>query len=77
MQPKKILLAGLASLIIALASNIAIGDQPHMNNALSSLQAARNQLVEASPNKGGHRERAIALIDQAIDEVNRGINYAD
>jgi len=28
------------------------------------------------PNKGGHRERAIELVDQAINEVNAGIEFA-
>jgi hypothetical protein len=28
------------------------------------------------PNKGGHRERALGLIDQAIGEVQAGMNFA-
>lgn len=56
---------------------MAFGGQPHMFNALSALQEARNELVQAKANKGSHRERAIELIDQAIAETNRGINYAN
>ncbi|WP_204278205.1 hypothetical protein, partial [Escherichia coli] len=40
--------------------------QPNMQAALGSLQAARAELQKATPNKGGHRERAIGFVDQAI-----------
>ena len=33
-------------------------------------------LREATPDKGGHRERAIALIQEAMGEVQAGIDYA-
>jgi len=51
-------------------------DQPHMQAALASLRDARHQLEVAEKNKGGHRERAIELIDSAIDQVKKGIEYA-
>jgi hypothetical protein len=54
----------------------AIGAQPHMNESISLLQSARAELGKATPNKGGHRERAIGLIDQAIGEVRAGIAFA-
>jgi hypothetical protein len=54
----------------------AIGAQPHMNESIAFLQSARAELVAATPNKGGHRERAIGLIDQAISEVRAGIAFA-
>jgi hypothetical protein len=50
--------------------------QPHMEAALDHLQQARVSLDRAEPNKGGHRERAIELVDQAVGEVNAGIEYA-
>jgi hypothetical protein len=40
------------------------------------LQNARAALEHAEPNKGGHRERAIGLVDQAIVQVNEGIEFA-
>src|SRR5262249_61937246 len=46
----------------------AIGAQPHMEATIGILQSARAELVKATPNKGGHRERALGLIDQAIGE---------
>lgn len=65
---------------IALASSLgigyAIGAQPHMEATIALLQNARSELNAATPNKGGHREKALALIDQAIGEVRLGINFA-
>jgi len=57
-------------------ATIAFAAQPHMVNALASLQAARAELVQAVANKGGHRERAIEAVDRAISETRAGISYA-
>jgi hypothetical protein len=54
----------------------AIGAQPHMTASAGLLQSARAELAAATPNKGGHRERALGLIDQAIAEVRAGIAFA-
>lgn len=54
----------------------ATGGQPHMNAALAELRAARSELEAATEGKGGHRERAIALVDEAIVEVQAGIDFA-
>jgi len=50
-------------------------NQPHMRAALGSLQTARNQLQNATADKGGHRAKAIDLVNAAIAEVNRGIAF--
>jgi hypothetical protein len=54
----------------------AIGAQPHMSETITILQSARAELAKATPNKGGHRERALGLIDQAIGEVRAGMAFA-
>ncbi|MBI3701648.1 MAG: hypothetical protein HY242_14545 [Afipia sp.] len=54
----------------------AVAAQPHMAETLTFLQSARGELAAATPNKGGHRERALALIDNAINEVRAGIAFA-
>ena len=54
----------------------AVANQPFMESALADLQDARGNLVSAEPNKGGHRERAIELVDRAIAEVEAGIAFA-
>jgi hypothetical protein len=76
-----IALAGIA-LILAACSDQGYGPNPgygsgrvqgHMVNALNDLQAANNELSQASHDKGGHRVNAIQLVNQAINEVNAGI----
>ncbi|MFH1555925.1 MAG: hypothetical protein ABII76_13840 [Pseudomonadota bacterium] len=54
----------------------ARANQPFMDAALASLRAARANLVQAEPNKGGHRDRAIELVDGAINQVEMGIAFA-
>ena len=51
--------------------------QPMMRAALASLRTAKDQLQKATHDKGGHRLRAIGLIDKAIMEVERGIAFDD
>lgn len=50
--------------------------QPKMQAALASLERARGSLQSAAPNKGGHREQAIRLVDEAIASVRAGMEYA-
>ncbi len=49
--------------------------QPAMKTALAQLRAAKSNLVRATAHKGGHRAKAIALTEQAIDETVKGIAY--
>ncbi|HKP46144.1 MAG TPA: hypothetical protein VJT50_06050 [Pyrinomonadaceae bacterium] len=65
---------GLAILLVAFAA-ISYADQPRMEAARTNLQQARAQLQTAMRNKGGHRARAIQLINAAISEVNQGIRF--
>ncbi len=51
--------------------------QPNMKKALTELEDAREALKKATPDKGGHRVKAIKLINDAIDEVNAGIKWDD
>jgi hypothetical protein len=65
-----------AAIAASLGIGYAVGAQPHMSETLSFLQSARGELAAATPNKGGHRERAIQLVDQAINQTEAGIAYA-
>ncbi|MGJ4930814.1 hypothetical protein ACQR1I_25580 [Bradyrhizobium sp. HKCCYLS2038] len=65
-----------AALTIGIGIGYAVGAQPHMTQTITLLQSARAELAQATPNKGGHRERAMGLIDQAIAEVRAGIAFA-
>jgi len=68
---KNIFAAGTAGL--AVASLAEAQGQPHMQNALRALQNASNQLQQAKDDKAGHREKAIQLVSQAINQVQQGI----
>lgn len=71
----KFSLAGIVVGIV-IGACAAGANQPNMQAALGSLQAARAELVQARPNKGGHRDRAINMVDAAIAETRAGIAYA-
>jgi predicted metal-dependent hydrolase len=53
----------------------AAPDQPFMRAARADLQTAKRQLQQATPDKGGHRVKAIALVNQAIAQCNAGIAF--
>ena len=61
--------------VIGACTNVS-ADQPNMVAALNSLRTARADLVQATPNKGGHRDRAIGFVNAAIQETEAGIAYA-
>jgi len=62
-------------LVTGFVAGRAYADQPHMMAARDHLRAARAELQAADPDKGGHRVKAIERVDQAIAEVDRGIEY--
>src|SRR5215471_14100346 len=51
--------------------------EPHMSAALEHLRQAQEELEKATPNKGGHREKAMDLTKQAQAQVEQGIQYYD
>jgi hypothetical protein len=67
----------MTALILATAGvGTAHADQPHMYGARNDLQQAVFALQAAQDDKGGRRVDAINLAQQAIDEVNLGIQFA-
>jgi hypothetical protein len=54
----------------------ALAYQGNMERALSELQTALRSLREATPDKGGHKATAVRLIEQAVSEVQAGIDFA-
>jgi hypothetical protein len=66
-----------AAAALAAASAPANAYQGNMEHALGSLQEALGALQAATPNKGGHRERAMELIRGAIGQVEMGIDFAN
>lgn len=70
------LLIGALFVVTFIAGRVT-ADQPHMRAALSSLQVAQSELQQAVPDKGGHRVRALELVNQAIVEVQAGIEFSE
>jgi hypothetical protein len=60
----------------AVVGGVAVAqNQNHMYSARSYLQSARDQLQVATHDKGGHRASALNLVNQALQQVNWGIQY--
>lgn len=69
---------GLATIgLIGATVKSAEAYQGNMERALGSLQQALQSLQESTPNKGGHRERAMDLVRQAMSETQAGIQFAN
>ncbi len=51
--------------------------QENMENARNSLQSAYHYLSLADSNKGGHKQNAMNLVQEAIHETDLGIRYAE
>jgi hypothetical protein len=68
--------AGAAAATAAMTAAPAHAEfQPAMQTALASLKDARQSLMWATADKGGHRVMALALINQAIQQVHLGIHW--
>jgi hypothetical protein len=69
---RNILTAGASGLAVASLAEGAPA-QPHMQKALTALNNAAAALQAAADDKAGHREKAISLVSQAINQVQQGI----
>ena len=65
---------------LAIGTGVLVGrvsaDQPHMQSALEHLREAKHSLERAEADKGGHRDRALELTNDAIGQTEKGIEYA-
>jgi len=57
----------------AFAAGLAYAAQPHMEAALNALYTAQSELNAAEHDKGGHRAKALGLVNTAIEQVKLGI----
>ena len=62
-------------LLAGFVAGRAYADQPHMMAARDHLRVARSELQAADADKGGHRVKAIQRVNEAIVEVDRGIEF--
>jgi hypothetical protein len=75
-----LVLAGALALVVgknAVVNDVDAEPQPHMIKALDRLAEAKRSLESATPDKGGHRVKAIDAVNVAINEVKEGIKYDD
>jgi len=63
--------------LLGASANSASAYQGNMERALGSLHQALGELRQATANKGGHRVRAMELVNQAIAETQAGVEFAD
>ena len=74
------LMLGLGILGLCVAGAVAAGRHPHLNAAKMHCEQALNQLRMAynGPEQfGGDRARAEQGIQQAIEEINKAIQFAN
>ena len=73
-------LAGALALVVgrsAVVSDVAAEPQPAMHKAVEKLVEAKRRLDAATPDKGGHRVKALAAVEIAITETRAGIKFDD
>jgi hypothetical protein len=79
-SPGRRLVALTLSLFVALLAGFLVGRasaaQPHLQAALHHLRAAKGELEVAEHNTGGHRVKALNLVNEAIGEVEAGMAAA-
>ena len=64
------------AVVMCLAAPLAFADpQPKMKEALALLRDAKAALQAATADKGGHRVKAIEKVDEAIVQVEKGIEF--
>lgn len=72
---KTVKLVAIAAGFFILGVSMKYDNQPKMREALGHLQAAKNSLNAATADKGGHRVKAMSLVKQAIEQVEKGIAF--
>jgi hypothetical protein len=63
--------------LLGVSARTADAYQGDMERTLSALSLALSSLSESSADAGGHRAKAMDLVQQAINETQAGINFAD
>jgi L-lactate utilization protein LutB len=51
-------------------------DFPHVRHALQEVREARTELKDARHDYKGHREKAVAALDHAADQLEKAIKFA-
>ena len=72
---KTMMIAVVSAVVGGFATQAFAEKQPMMARALNNLEDAKRALEGATADKGGHRVKAIELVNAAISEVKAGIEF--
>jgi hypothetical protein len=78
MRLAKLLPTVLIATVAAGAGSFAgytMASQPQMESALHNLEQAETDLRQATHDKGGHRDRALELVQRAEQQVREGMRF--
>lgn len=71
----KTLTALLAAAALTFPAMAFAEPQPNMKEALEHLEKAKASLKAATADKGGHRVKALELVEKAIEQTQKGIEF--
>jgi hypothetical protein len=71
----KMLAVGIVAAAMGLTAGLALAAQPDMEGALHELQSAQAHLNRVTQDKGGHANTARKMVADAIEEVQKGIEF--
>lgn len=72
---KKSIAIAAVAFSLGFATQAFADKQPMMVKALKQLEDAKDALQAATADKGGHRAKAIDLVNAAIAETKAGIEF--
>ncbi len=72
---KFVMIAVVSAAVGGFATQAFAEAQPTMRKALASLEEAKRHLENATADKGGHRVKAMELVNAAIAETRAGIEF--
>lgn len=71
---------GLAGALLAClgpSQAAAAVKHPHIRDAIKELREAKRELKEGDKIFGGHREKALKAVDEAIEQLERALAFAE
>ena len=78
---RQLMLIALCTLVSTVAIAVEWSKHPHLERAVGQIQAAKGQLAAANDFKktqfGGHRVKALELLDLAEREIAAAAAYAE
>jgi len=69
--------SGLAALLARPGRALAAERYPRIRAAIRELKDARKELEEGAKIFGGHRAKAVKVVDDAIDQLQKALDFAE